>query len=128
MGYKVPKRTLVLEFEQGDEHHGLEVRMILEAPLSLLFEMQRLARIATEEEAERILRTFGDALLIDWNVEDDEGQPIPATGDGLLSLPFSLARLMIAKWTEAATGPPAPLGAPSPNGNTLAAMSMALGT
>lgn len=45
------------------------------------------------------LRTFGDELLISWNMRF-RGQDVPATGDGVLSLPPRVQSALLAKWGE----------------------------
>ena len=64
------------------------------------------------------LARFGDEVLIDWNLDDSAGRPLPATADGMRSIPLDLAFDLLNRWLEALTEVPAPLGAESNSGNT----------
>lgn len=115
-GFRVPRREALVEFEEGHEYHGAEVRLRLDVPMGLVFEFQRLG-----SDGEAALRRFGDQILLGWNLEDDDGEPVPATADGLLTQPFGFANTLMTRWAEAVTGVPGPLGVPSSNGATSAA-------
>jgi hypothetical protein len=82
---------------------------------------------AQGEDQEVMARLFGQNVLMDWNLEDDDGQPIPADGDGMLAIPLELTNLIVQHWVEAVSGVPAPLEAPSGDFSTLAAASTATG-
>jgi hypothetical protein len=97
-----------VSFAEDHEFYGAETSLYLDAPMALLFEFQRLGE-ATGQEAESIMRKFGDLVLIDWNLEDDNGQAIPATGEGMLTQPFPFAVALIEAWGKAAAEPSTPL-------------------
>ena len=54
-------------------------------------------------------------------------EPVPATGDGMLQIPLSLAMLIVQHWIEAVSGVETPLEPPSGDINTLQAASIAMG-
>ena len=116
-GFQIPMRTLAVDFT-GGEYEGAEVRLRLDVPLRTAFHFQQLGDTG---EIEALLREFGDDILKDWNLEDDQEAAIPATADGLMGLPASFGMLLVEKWTAAMNGGDSPLGKPSPNGDTLAA-------
>lgn len=107
-GFRPPKRTATLTFDEDHDYHGAEIECHLDAPMGLVFEFQRIGDEGADQAG--IMRDFGDRVLIAWNLEDDDGQPIPATGEGLLAQPFAFAYALIEAWGEAAAQPSAPLG------------------
>jgi hypothetical protein len=60
---------------------------------------------------------------MEWNLEDADGQPLPADGDGMMAIPMDLTNLVVQHWVEAVAAVPAPLEPPSGDLNTLAAAS-----
>ena len=113
-GYRIPKRTARIVFD-GGEYEGAEVRTQLDVPIGLFLEIQDLVN---NDRALQVFERFGDGALVDWNLEDDNGKPIPATGKGMLAIPAALANIIIEQWVEAVANPPAPLPRSSGNGNT----------
>lgn len=112
MGFEVPRRTAALVFE---EYPGLEVSAVLDVPLQMFFDFQRMAESLDVAQVEKALREFGDAVLISWNAEID-GKAIPATGDGLMALSLGLAKDILAGWLRGIADVPAPLAGGSVNG------------
>ena len=55
--------------------------------------------------------------LVEWNVEDADGAPIPATREGLARVSSRLGKHIITTWWDFVSGEiPAPLGAGSSSG------------
>lgn len=129
MGFRAPKKTYRLVFESEDLA-GLEVRAA-SMPLGELLEIQQLADRygpgGSERpgmvEIDRMLGGFARALL-SWNVEDDEGRPVPATLDGLKSLDFDFVLDIMLAWMDAVVAVPAPLAQPSSSGGTSLELSL----
>jgi hypothetical protein len=76
-GYRREKPVYKLIFAD-EEFDGLEV-MAKSLPLGEFMELQKLQARATEDPgaAEKIVRTLG-RVLVSWNLEDDDGKPVPA--------------------------------------------------
>ena len=55
--------------------------------------------------------------LVSWNLEDEDGEPIPADLAGVLSNDFDLNLELIGAWLDAASGAATPLGRPSTSGS-----------
>ena len=110
-GFKLPKRTALLVFE--GEYEGAEVRVRLTVPLGVFLDFG-------EVQTERPLEAYGmymDAIVLGWNLEDDDGNPIPATREGMrqhVDQAFMLA--MVRAWSKAAAEIPGPLASGSGNG------------
>jgi len=115
-GYRVKKRTAKIIFVDTD-YDGAVIEALFDVPLKKLFELQRLAETGKAEESFKI---FGDEILTAWNVEDDDGKPIPASGDGLLSQPAPFANLILTKWLAAMQEPAAPFASQPNSGGTSA--------
>lgn len=138
-GYK-PRRTLYrLTFEDPD-FDGLEVTC-KGASIERLMEIAALGDLLEAMDQEnpdlQQLRTMFApfaAVLVSWNVVDDDEQPVPATLDGLLAQEVDFASEIMTGYVRAMTQAPPPLpgastsGASSPAPPTpgLAAASTAL--
>lgn len=143
MGYK-PKRTLYrLTFEDPDLE-GLEVvtRGVSVGGLKKFAEMYETVQAlgldggaddqALKPEHIKLLDEFFGSfakVLVSWNVEDDDGQPVPTTTEGLLSQELEFVMQVIESWMTGMVQAPPPLpggsnsGGTSPEESTLALAS-----
>ena len=112
---KLPERTATFVFEDGD-YNGIEVKVRLSVPMGLYLDIQDM--IVAEKPIESY-KVFADAALVEWNLDDDQGE-IPANGEGMMRIEPRLATEIITRWTEAAASAPGPLPEPSANGDTSA--------
>ncbi len=121
MGFREPRRTALITFE-GTQWDTAEVRCRIDVPVRVILEYQR----AADDEADvaALFRSFGDDILVEWNVEDDAGAPVPATGDGFLSRSAEFAMAIMQGWAKAAAGVSAPLAGGSPSGGSPAEESV----
>lgn len=129
MGF-TPKFTIYrLEFEDADLA-GLEVRMRA-AKLGLLFGVGEAASIQdrakngeelTGADADVITEKFEQLAdhLVSWNVEDEDGVPVPATLAGLKTLEMPLVMRIFVEWQSAMKGVTPPLSSGSSNGASVA--------
>ena len=85
MGYRVPRRELELTFE-GTDFDGAVIRCRLDISLETLFEFERIAG-ADVESARAVYEKFADEVLVSWNLEQDDGTPVPASAAGLMAQP-----------------------------------------
>ena len=86
MGFKIPNRKLVIELA---DFEGAEVTCLLDVKMKTFFSLQDLA--SDNKSIESAYTTFGNEILDSWNLETAEGKAIPATADGMLSIPPALA-------------------------------------
>ena len=112
-GYRVPKRTARLIFEDT-AYEGAEIVVRLDVPVALFMEIQDL--IADDKQFQ-VFQVFGESVLEEWNLEDDDGVRIPATGQGMIAIAIDLANVILRQWVDAAIKPPAPLGGRSNGGS-----------
>lgn len=129
-GFEVAN-VAVLEFEAGGPLDGCVARATLELPLRTFFAFQRLvgAGLTFDPEAmddamldrwESALRFFGDKVLLAWNLKRD-GEPVPPSGDAMVTLHFPLAVAMFNAWSSALVAPDSKPAAASESGEPLEA-------
>lgn len=120
MGFKVPRRDALLRFE-GTDYDGAEIKCRLDISFADFFEFEKL-RFAGEdvEKVRDLVRRFAEDILIEWNLEDDDGQPIPTSVKALFDQPPAFVLLLMQEWLSAIGRVPGPLAATSNNGSTSA--------
>jgi hypothetical protein len=109
-GYRRIPKTYVLKFE---EHPGLEV-VTRSVSVEELLKVQRVAVAFGEDSSEANLKElFGWFIkrLTGWNLEDENGRPIPPTLASLLAEDFDFALKLVMAWVEAVT--PGKAGTPA---------------
>ena len=99
------------------QYAGLEIFASLELSVAAYEQML----ILQEDDTRRseLLAFFGDGYLRRWNLHLN-GEPVPATGEGMRSLSFVHAFQIVARWLEAVVEIPDPLGEGSPDGEVSA--------
>lgn len=114
MGFKAVRNIYKLKFQ--DELAGLEVQA-RSVPTGTFLDVAAVAAQAERDlsKATALFSEFADAL-ISWNVEDEDGKPVPADLDGVRSLEFGLAIQIIRAWLDAMGGISAPLEPSSTSG------------
>jgi len=109
--FRLPKRTALLTFV-GD-FEGAEVRCALDVTLRIALQIDELRESGPHQE---MLRLFAEAILMEWNLDDDDGQPIPPTFEGMQDLSPPFLSAMIGAWSSAMGEPSPPLAEPSNDG------------
>ena len=100
MGYRPHRKTFKLNFEGDSEFDGLMVRTISPS-LGALQEI--LALSAADENDTDALNTMIELFaeqLLDWNVEDDAGEPVEPSITGLQSQEAAFVMSLIKAWGE----------------------------
>ena len=93
---------------------GAQVRARLTVPLRTFLAVMAAVDSNDAATLQPILRTWADDYLVDWNICDDRGRPIPATAEGFGTLPFLGAVGIVSSWLRAASETDLPLGPESP--------------
>jgi hypothetical protein len=99
MGFKPPRKIYNLDFTDTD-YDGLHVRM---RGMTVGEQLD-----TNLDGAEAIIATVA-TLLIDWNIDDEYGEPVPANLEGLRSQDGPVATAIFHALTTAISGVPAPL-------------------
>lgn len=120
MGYKHKIPRINVTFPEGHDYHGCEVTL----RRLKLREWLDITGLGGDEEP--VVRHIGDQLrtmadkLIDWNLEEEDGTPVPTTVEAVLDQDQTLMMAILEAWLDNLAGVPAPLepsstsGAPSP--------------
>lgn len=100
---KIPARNVKLTFDQYPEIEiyagSISVAEAIELDLD-------------ETSTEARFQKFAGALR-SWNLEDDAGQPIPTTYEGVRSIDVAFALEVVRAWISALTAVSGPLDRPS---------------
>lgn len=114
MGYTPKRKTFHLDFA-GTDFEGLtvSVRGLNTGQYLDLWEAKTEAEAGGETG--RVLYLLAEQLLA-WNIEDDLGQPVLPTLDGIKSQDLELNLAIVNAWTTAMAGVPAPLEPSSSDG------------
>lgn len=120
MGF-TPKKTIYrLDFE-GTDLDGLEVRM-RGGKLASAFATAGLVGVteanATAADVQLLLSQYEELAdhIIEWNLEDDEGNPVAPGLEGLQSLEIRYVKMIGDAWQRAQVDVPGPLPQPSSSG------------
>lgn len=120
MGYVRQRKLYRLRFDD-EEMAGLVVRA-KSVPLGAFLEMVKLMDLdtssVTPEDAEHLDELFSRfaGALVDWNLEEPEGVPVPATFEGLKSQDIDFTMQILRAWIAALSQVPDFLPPGSSNG------------
>lgn len=128
MGYVRKPKVYRLVFDDPD-FEGLEIRMRSSVTTGQYLDIEELISSGQRDRAavERMFSVFAD-MLVDWNLEDDDGNPVPADLMALYSLDLGFVMSIIEAWTEVMVGVPAPLSNSSTGGDPLEEASIPMET
>ena len=98
----VERREALLTFPEDSDYHGAEIRAKLDVDVRTFLELQAIGDDATATELRDAFTLFGDAIVKEWNLQDEDNKPVPATGDGFMTLPPAFCTSVIGAWAEAA--------------------------
>lgn len=104
-GFKRKRKTYKLDFA-GTEYDGLEVR-VSGLTTGEYLELVSLSG-PTEEgdrEVEGMIRMF-QRHLISWNLEDEDGTPVPTTYEAVADNDFTMNSTIVNAWTLALVSVP----------------------
>lgn len=112
----VPAATVVVTLDEPP-YAGLRAVCVASASVGMMLEFQGSPEDGAWLQAlEHRCRRFGDEVLLDWNVDDKDGNPRPANVEGMLAIPSDMATALILGWLKAMQEPSGPLGEQSPDG------------
>lgn len=119
MGYKRGGKRHTLTWAKGAELHGLVVQ-VRSLSIEGLLGFARLAARFTDDVAPGELGEVAGQLfdgfasrLVSWNLEDDDGAPVPATREGVGGQDVEFILAIVMAWMEAVAAVDTPL----PNGS-----------
>ncbi len=122
-GFKRPRKIYKLVFAD-DEMNGLEVRC-RSVSINTMLELTALADLGNKRPGEyssddlqrvdAVFVAFATALE-SWNLQDEDGAPVPATLDGVRAQDIDFINVVIKAWMERVAGISVPLGPSSTDG------------
>ena len=119
-GFVVPVRTAEITFE-GTDYDGAVIECLLDVSLDWFFEIQR--AIDDSEENEKMTMAWADRCLIEWNLTEPDGTPIPCDQRHFMAQPAAFTTTIMNEWQKAAAAPASPLSPISRNGSLSGAAS-----
>lgn len=122
MGYTVKRKSYHLKFVDP-EMGGLEVVAHSGSTGNILNIMEQETDGRIAEAVKDSMAVFADNL-VSWNLEDEQGQPVPANLDGLKTLDLDFVMLLIQGWVQSVQDVPAPLETPSTSGKPFQEASL----
>ena len=125
MGYRLKRKTLVLQFQ--DDLEGMEIKatcMSFGMLLDLGDQADRLRAGAGLSAVRELVEAFTSRVQT-WNLEDEiTGEPLPITLDAFLTLDIDVATAAINAWMDAQTTVTTSLGKGSTSGPPSAPQSL----
>jgi len=118
--FRLPMRDAKIIFEAGTTFAGAIVKCRLDVEIGMVTDIQDLIEANKQAHAYEV---FGDAVLIEWNLEDQKGNALPANGKGMKRVTPQFAEALMSQWMEALTQIDNPLGQQSRNGSTSEELS-----
>lgn len=117
MGYKPKKTVYKLDFSDT-EFAGLEAA-VRAGSIDQLLGLQELAdhEELSAEEARQMFAGFA-SLLVSWNVETEDDEPVPATYEGVASQEPDFIKAIVTMFYETVAAAPPPLPGGSPSGGS----------
>lgn len=110
MGYKPKKKIYTLAFEDPG-FEGLEVK-IRGLNTGQVMDIDAARGDGGDGAIVTMLQLMAEQL-VEWNVEDDDNQPVPTTFEGVRSLDIDFNWAIIDAWQNAAAGVNTPLDSDS---------------
>ncbi|MFF7096419.1 hypothetical protein ACFY9A_29090 [Streptomyces rubradiris] len=135
MGYRKTVRKIEVSLK-GHKVYGLDAEYpVAYARGKNLNEYLHLVGFAETDDGEtnylvKQLEAFGDAL-ISWNLENEDGTPVPCTREGLFSIDNDLALSLAKEWIDCLGGKvdeASPLDSSSPSGEPSPVASIPMET
>lgn len=114
MGYRREPRRIRLVFDDP-EMDGLEV-VTRSVPLGTFMAM--LDSSSDNAKASQLINDFAEHALVEWNLVNEAGEPVPATLTGMKTQEIDFVMQIVRTWLEAVGTASDPLALASSNGST----------
>lgn len=130
MGYRRPRKTYRLVFDDP-EYAGLEVRMAglsvgeftrLTAALGPVSDDPAALAASASAGTGEVIAAFTRSI-IEWNLEEDDGRPVPVTAEGVNGQDTGFVMTIIMAWMDAIAGVD-PISRASANGGGTAPLGL----
>jgi len=98
--FVLTRREALLNFPEDSDYYGLEVRAKLDVDMKTFIQFQRLGSEPDADESQYLFEKFGNDIVVEWNLYDEDAKPVAPDGDGFMSLPPAICIAMIGAWAE----------------------------
>ena len=98
--FVLERREAILEFPEDSPHYGLEVRAKLDVDIATFLQFQQLGDDPSSEDTRILMERFASEIILEWNMHDEDAQPVSPDRDGFMSLPPSVCTAIIGAWAE----------------------------
>lgn len=115
MGYKRNPKIYKLVFGDDTDYAGLEVQ-VKTITMGQLLAMRSGKTSDDDKDNIRVSVELLAERIVEWNLEDEHGKPVPPTLDAMLEEDDDFIFAIINRWTDAVSGVKAPLQQSSPSG------------
>ncbi|NUO42430.1 MAG: hypothetical protein HOV82_10360 [Streptomyces sp.] len=116
MGYRPKRKIFALDFT-GTEYEGLE------ASVRALTVGEELELNEMEFTPDQVVKALVQRL-VSWNVEDEQGQPVPTSYEGVCTQDGGMVLAILNALRQVNSGVPDPLPQSSPSGEPSPAASI----
>lgn len=114
MGFKRGQKVYKLRFEDP-EFEGLVVRTRSVSLGEFLTMEELISGDLVKDNVDKLFKAFVD-VVVSWNLEDDDDQPVPITVGGLYAQDLEFVKAIIDAWKDAMVGVADPLSQTSTGG------------
>lgn len=114
MGYKRNPKIYKLVFDETTDYPGLEVQ-VKTITMGQLIAMRTGKQDDDKDGTQVSVELLADRI-VSWNLEDENGAPVPATLEAIYEEDDDLILGIINRWTDAVSAVRAPLQQSSPSG------------
>lgn len=118
--YQLPSRPATIAFADGSHLDGLELEVDLRCSMDMLFRIGDVGSLQPDQGF-ALLEEWARDKLLGWNLHGADGQPVPATPEGLRGqLDFTDAGVLLGRYYRAVSGLEPDFGVRSRSGATSA--------
>ena len=100
--FVIERREAMLVFPEDSEYHGAEIRAKLDVDVKTFLDLQKISDSSDATEVSHAFTLFGNQIIKEWNIEDEDGKAVPPTGEGFMTLPPAFCTAVIGAWAETA--------------------------
>ena len=98
--FVLQRREAVLEFPEDSDYFGLEVRAKLDVDIATFLQFQKLGDNPDSDDTRILFEKFGNEIILEWNMHDEDAQPVSASGEGFMSMPPNVCVAIVTAWAE----------------------------
>jgi hypothetical protein len=96
--FRIDARTAVIEFEDYEPLNEANIVCKVDVPLRVVLGIQADLKSGDMEHA---IETFAEKVLVSWSVADEDGNELPASYEGALSMPIGVMMECMKAWLVA---------------------------